>query len=191
VSATKSKVLKMKPNFALSLSFEGIRLLHRAAGGWRVVGDVALDAADMTADLADLRRTALDLEPDGLRTKLLLPNAQIKYLTVDTDGLNDAACKEAARTALDGATPYLVKDLAFDISRDGTKTHVAAVARETLQEAEGFALEHDFNPICFVAVPGDKAYLGEPFFGAAPQALAGLSDGDTIEADGVAVVIID
>ncbi len=60
---------------------QGIRLLHRAAGGWRVVGEVALDAPDMTAELAVLRRTATALDPSGLRTKLLLPNAQIKYLT--------------------------------------------------------------------------------------------------------------
>ena len=36
----------MKPNFALSLSFEGIRLLHRAPDGWRQVGEVAVDTPD-------------------------------------------------------------------------------------------------------------------------------------------------
>ena len=48
----------MKPNFALSLSFEGIRLLHRASDGWRQVGEVAVDAEDMAAQLAALRSTA-------------------------------------------------------------------------------------------------------------------------------------
>lgn len=180
----------MKPNFALSLSFEGIRLLHRAAGGWRVVGDVALDAPDMSAELAVLRRTATALDPSGLRTKLLLPNAQIKYLTIDTKDMDTDARMDAARVALDGATPYAVADLAFDISADGTRTHVAAVARETLVEAEAFAAEHRFNPVSFAAAPDQNPYLGEPFFGVAASAVASLKDGDTIEPDGIAVVII-
>lgn len=70
----------MKPNFALSLSFEGIRLARRAMGGWRVVGDVALDSDDLAGELAILRKTAAALEPAGVRTKLLIPNDQIKYM---------------------------------------------------------------------------------------------------------------
>ncbi len=184
------KVVAMKPNFALSLSFEGIRLLHRAAGGWRVVGDVALDAADMGAELAVLRHTAVALEPGGVRTKVLVPNAQIKYLTIDTTGLDAAARLDAARSALDGATPYPVDDLAFDISADGTQTHIAAVARETLAEAEAFAVDHKFYPVSFAAIPADQSYLGEPFFGPSAGAQDLLDAGETVEADGIAVVII-
>ncbi|MGJ8617398.1 MAG: hypothetical protein ACSHWS_11205 [Sulfitobacter sp.] len=180
----------MKPNFALSLSFEGIRLLHRAAGGWRVVGEVALDADDMAAELAVLRRTASSLEPGGVRTKLLIPNEQIKYLTIPTPDMDDAARLDAARIALDGATPYAVDDLAFDISVDGDQTHVAAVARETLAEAEGFAVEHRFHPVSFVATPADQAYLGEPFFGPTDNATELLEDDETVEPDGIAVVVI-
>ncbi|AXI41750.1 hypothetical protein [Sulfitobacter sp. SK011] len=180
----------MKPNFALSLSFEGIRLLHRAAGGWRVVGAVALDAANMADELAVLRRTASSLEPGGVRAKLLVPNEQIKYLTIPTPDMTDAARRQAAKDALDGATPYAVDDLAFDISLDGDQTHIAAVARETLDEAEAFAVEHRFHPVSFAAIPTDQPYLGEPFFG--PTAIADelLEDGETVEPDGIAVVVI-
>ena len=184
------KTVAMKPNFALSLSFEGIRLLHRAAGGWRVVGDVALDATDMGAELAVLRRTASSLEPGGVRCKLLVPNAQIKYLTVSTPDMDNTARKVAARAALDGATPYSVDDLAYDISVDGDRTHVAAVARETLTEAEAFAVEHRFHPVSFAAVPADQPYLGEPFFGPTVASKDLLEGGETVEPDGIAVVII-
>ncbi|MGB3243861.1 MAG: hypothetical protein WBB25_04970 [Sulfitobacter sp.] len=180
----------MKPNFALSLSFEGIRLLHSAAGGWRLVGEVGLDSEDIAGELAMLRRTATALDPSGLRTKLLLPNGQIKYLTIDTDGMDNAARMDAARAALDGATPYAVADLAFDISADGAQTHVAAVAKETLIEAEGFAAEHRFNPICFVATPENNPYLGEPFFGPSLAAKAALKPGEEVVSDGIAVVVI-
>ncbi len=180
----------MKPDFALSLSFEGIRLLHRAAGGWRIVGEVALTADDLNADLAVLRKSATALEPAGLRSKLLLPDAQIKYLTIDTPGMSEADRREAARVALDGTTPYAVSDLAFDISLEGPRTHVAAVARETLAEAEAFAVEHRFHPVSFAAVPGSSPYLGEPFFGQTEAASELLEDGETVEADGIAVVVI-
>ncbi|NEK24593.1 hypothetical protein GV827_19610 [Sulfitobacter sp. JBTF-M27] len=180
----------MKPSFALSLSFDGIRLLHRAAGGWRVVGEVGLESADMASELEVLRKTATALEQGGLRTKVLLPNEQIKYLSVETPGLDDADRRQAAEAALDGATPYAVKDLAFDISADGDRTHIAAVARETLAEAEAFAVEHRFNPVSFAAVPGDQSYLGEPFFGKTAAADDFLKQGETVEPDGIAVVVI-
>ncbi|MFC6760261.1 hypothetical protein ACFQFQ_13420 [Sulfitobacter porphyrae] len=151
---------------------------------------MALTADDLNADLAVLRKSATALEPACLRSKLLLPDAQIKYLTIDTPGMSEADRREAARAALDGATPYAVSDLAFDISLDGPRTHVAAVARETLAEAEAFAVEHRFHPVSFAAVPGNSPYLGEPFFGQTEAASELLEDGETVEADGIAVVVI-
>lgn len=178
----------MKPNFALSLSFEGIALLHRAAGGWRRVGKVALDAPDLTEQLAALRAKAQVLEPGGLRCKVIIPNDQVRYLTLDTGAVGGDARTEAVRAALVGATPYRLDELVFDISVDGAQTHVAAVARETLAEAEAFAVEHRLHPISFVAAPGDALFLGEPFFGASAHATS-LSDGTEVEPDGIAVVV--
>jgi hypothetical protein len=179
----------MKPGFALSLSFEGISLLHRAAGGWRTVGDVTLDNADLGAALADLRDKAQRLSPGGLSCKLIIPNEQIRYLTVESGSATNGARTEMVLAALDGATPYPVAELAFDISVEGDMTHVAAVARETLAEAEAFAVEHMFNPVSFVAIPGDNLYLGEPHFGPTSHAAEFLGD-DAAEADRVAVVVI-
>ncbi|EEB86490.1 hypothetical protein [Roseobacter sp. GAI101] len=181
----------MKPNFALSLSFEGIRLLHRVSGGWRVVGELALDVDDLTGELAVLRKTAASLEPGGVRTKLLIPNDQIKYMTIPTPDLSDAARLDAARKALENATPYAVEDLAFDISSDGTQTHIAAVARETLAEAEAFAMEHRFHPVSFVAQPSPGLFTGEPFFGPTEAADTILDAGDAVDRDAEAVVVLD
>ncbi len=180
----------MKPNFALSLSFDGIRLLHRAAGGWREVGEVSVTSQDLAAELAVLRATAVRLDASGLRCKLVVPPAQIKYLTIETPGLSEPARRKAAEAALVDATPYEIEELAYDISLDGPLTHVAAVARETLAEAEGFALEHRFHPVSFVAIPEAAAFLGEPFFGTTDAAAALLDSGETVEADGIAVVVV-
>lgn len=180
----------MKPNFALSLSFDGIRLLHRAAGGWREVGEVAITSDDLAGELAMLRKTAASLEPGGVRSKLIIPSSQIKYLTIMTPGLSDPARRKEAESALHDATPYEVSDLVYDISVEGPKTHVAAVARETLAEAEAFATEHRFHPVSFVAVPEDAPYLGEPYFGPTDGAADLLEADETVEPDGIAVVVV-
>jgi len=125
----------MKPNFALSLSFEGLRLMHRAGSGWALVGEVALDDADLNGALARLRAAALRLEPDGMATKLLIPDAQIRYLALDGTGTDE----DDVRAALDGATPYALADLVYDYAKGGGRTYVAAVARYTLDEADAFA----------------------------------------------------
>ncbi|OIQ44028.1 MAG: hypothetical protein BM558_09475 [Roseobacter sp. MedPE-SW] len=174
----------MKPGFALSLSTEGIVLLHRAAGGWRNVGSVVLDSDDLSGDLAALRAKGEALEPKG-QCKLIIPNDQIRYLTIETGISDQESRRRLARAALEGATPYAVSDLSFDLSEDGSQTHIAAVAYETLAEAESFALENGFTPVSFVATPGDTGFLGEPFFGAAPS----LGDVE-ITPDGIAVVDI-
>ncbi|MEL7090369.1 MAG: hypothetical protein AAFN94_01415 [Pseudomonadota bacterium] len=180
----------MKPQFAISLSFQGIRLLRRAAGGWRRVGDVAVSTADLNGALSALREAALSKSEGPLRTMIILPDDQIKYLTVHTGDISDTARRTAAKQALDGATPYPVDALVFDISPDGASTHVAAVARETLAEAEAFASEHQFNPVCFVAAPTDEDFLGAPWFGEAAAAQTLLSADETVEPDPVRVVMV-
>ncbi|NIZ62916.1 hypothetical protein DL239_18270 [Sedimentitalea sp. CY04] len=175
----------MKPSFALSLSPDGISLLHRAAGGWRLVGSVALDTSDLGAALAGLRAKAVQLAPGKIFCKLIVPNSQIRYITLETGPVDADARMDLALAALDGATPYPVDELAFDLSEDGPLTHVAAVAIETLEEAESFADSHGFAPTSFVAAPGDQAFLGEPFFGTTRSIR-----GTDVEPDGIAVVNI-
>ncbi|AFO90491.1 hypothetical protein D1822_03780 [Phaeobacter inhibens] len=178
----------MKPGFALSLSSTGVGLLQRAAGGWRQIGTVSLDVEDLSAALADLRQLGERHAQGPIACKLIIPNDQIRYLTLDTGTTDLDSRRAAAEQGLDGATPYRVDELAFDLSEDGAKTHVAAVARETLQEAEDFALMHGFLPVSFVAMPQEMNFLGEPFFGAS-QTL--LQSGEApVEPDGVAVVDI-
>ncbi|MDP5215799.1 hypothetical protein Q5Y75_01075 [Ruegeria sp. 2205SS24-7] len=178
----------MKPAFALSLSFEGISLLHRAAGGWRVVGEVALDVPDLGGQLAELREKALRLEPE-VQCKLILPDDQIKYLSVETHGFEGEALLHIIEGAVDSATPYDIDELVYDIAPEGEITHVAAVAQETLGEAESFAAEHGFVPVSFVASPGAGDFPGEPFFGLS-QTAQHWTGSEAVEPDASVVVDI-
>ncbi len=157
----------MTPDFALTLSFEGISLLRRVSGGWAPVGDVALDAADLRCALAALRSDADALSPDGGKVKLIIPNEQIKYLSFPDGGQTGDALQRDIRAALDGATPYTVDELRYDWSHKDGQIHVAAVANETLDEAEAFAKSHHFDPVCYVATAPDGEFLGDVFFGTA------------------------
>lgn len=178
----------MKPNFALSLSFDGIGLLHRTgASQWHLVGEVSLDSADLTMELAALREKAGSLEPSGVSSKLVIPDSQIRYLDLAASDAPDADHEATAMRALDGATPYALDDLAFDWNVVDGRLRVAAVARETLQEAENFAVEHRFNPVSFVARPEATNFGTEPFFGETSEAGARVvRDQDPIEIAGAA-----
>ncbi|RYG93012.1 hypothetical protein EU803_02580 [Loktanella sp. IMCC34160] len=176
----------MTPNFSLSLSADGIRLLRRATGGWTLVGEVALDHPDLQGELGRLAEVAARLEPGGVRTKLLIPNDQIRYMALDTTRAEDAD----VRAALDGATPYAVSDLVYDYTKGGGRTYIAAVARETLDEAEAFLADLPFHPVCFAGVPEPFTFNGEVFFGQTKAAASVLRAGDTVERDPEPVAVI-
>ncbi len=180
----------MKPNFALTLSFEGIGLFHRAFPGWHLVGEIDLDNTTLLADLKMLREKAAALDPSGLRSKLVIPNDQIRYISFEAPDADPDDLPEQVRQNLDGATPYKLDELVFDWSQDGETVRVAAVARETLREAEAFAREHRFNPICFVAIPENGHFKGEPFFGETTLAAEMAEDGQPVERDTAPVRVI-
>ena len=173
----------MKPNFALDLSHDGISLLHRGKGGWTLVGEVALDDPDMGAHLDAIRRSAAELESGGFTTKLILPNSQILYTTIEAPGPDDIAREVQIRAGLDGLTPYAVGDLVFDWRAEGDKARVAVLARETMDEAENFAAEYRLNPVSFVARPGSGEFSGEPFFGLTRAATRLIASGERLVPD--------
>ncbi|WP_349036063.1 hypothetical protein [Pseudotabrizicola sp. 4114] len=179
----------MKPSFALNLTEDGITLLHRTSRGWLDVGTVAFADPDMGAALDYLRSTALGLSPKGITTKLILPESQILYLEVEAAGPDDTTRRAQIEAALDGRTPYALDELAYDWMGDGPTVTVAVVARETLAEAEGFATEHRFNPLSFVANP-ERGFDKEPFFGPSALAPSLLKGGEQVEADAEPVTII-
>lgn len=173
----------MKPNFALNFTDDSITLLHRSKRGWTEVGSTAFDVDDLPAALADLKAKADALAPSGITTKLVIPNSQIKYLTIAAPGPDVAARKAQIATGLEGQTPYDVADLVWDHTGTGDTVQVAVLARETLDEAEGFAAAHGFNPVSFVAVPLDSSFGTEPFFGTTSFSATVLKDGQKVDRD--------
>ncbi|MGB0531708.1 MAG: hypothetical protein ACPGJM_07145, partial [Paracoccaceae bacterium] len=158
----------MKPDFALSLSFDGITLLHRTKPGWNIIGTAKLDSATFENDVADIRRKALSLDARADSVKLVIPNEQIKFIKLlRPDGAQSNDIETVILDHLQGATPYHVSELRFDWIASKNDLYVAAVAIETLQEAENFAEAHSFKPLGNVAIPPKDSFIGEVFFGTA------------------------
>ncbi len=180
----------MKPSFALDFRDGLVTLLHRTSRGWSQVGSTAFGAPDFDEALGYLRATALGLSPRGITTKLVIPNEQILYKQVYAPGPEPAKRKRQIKAALEGATPYPIDDLVYDWWGTTGDLQVAVVAKETLAEAEAFASEHRFNPVSFVGVPENGAFLGEPFFGPTSVSTALLAEGEKVERDSDPVTVI-
>lgn len=158
--------------------------------GWYRLGEVALTVPDLGSALTELRSQVVTDDAEGPEVKLILPDEQVKFMTVPAQ-TGDADLTAAIEQALDGATPYPVADLAYDYAVAGDSLHIAAVTRQTLAEAEGFAIEHDFLPLSFVTIPpkGDM-FPREPFFGATQKALTSLTPGVTVTGDDLPVAVL-
>ena len=180
----------MKPTFALDLTRDVIALLHRTPKGWLSIGEVAFDAPDLDAAVDYLRKTALGLSPMGMAIKIVLPASQILYTEVHAPGPSRDDKRRQIAAGLEGRTPYAVEDLVFDWSGKGATVKVAVVARETLDEAEAFAVGHRLNPVSFVAIPEDGSFVGEPWFGPTAAAEASLPPGESVDRDREPVTIL-
>lgn len=154
--------------YALSFSEDAVHLLHREKVpghrvGWRHIGSVEFASAEFRTELADLRAMATGgAEDQMLPVTLLIPDDQILYTTLTVTPGADR--ERAVGKALDGLTPYAVEDLAFDWSGDGDSVRVAAVARQTLQEAQGFAARYGFDGHSYRADPRPGSFPDEPVF---------------------------
>ncbi|PID37138.1 MAG: hypothetical protein CR993_01740 [Rhodobacterales bacterium] len=173
----------MKPNFALDLGHDSIRLLARQGKSWALVGSVSLDDPDLPARLGELRGKAESIAAGEIRTKLVIPNSQILYTTLPANAPDDIGKEVQIREGLEGLTPYAVGDLVFDWRADGKEARVAVLAHETMDEAESFAAEYGFNPVSFVARPAKGTFKGEPFFGISKATSALLAAGEKVARD--------
>ena len=177
----------MTSDLALTLSFEGIGLLTRVPDGWHLLGEVGLDSPDLVGDLAQLRAQAVAVGGADFTTTLVLPNDQIKYLTLPAGRMSEKKRRQKAEDALEAETPYRADQLVFDIAMRDKTPHVAAVARDTLNEAEAFAVEHAFNPMAFTAIPDEASFSGAPDFGDTAHARAA---GIKVKADKTAILVV-
>ena len=151
----------------LHLSFDGIVLMHNTDGDLSAVHRVALTPENLERDMADLRLRTQDLCNGNADVKLVLPHEQVKFLTLDFVEQPEGQLTAAIEQVLEQQTPYNISELRYDYKIIDTKIHVAAVAIETLQEAEHFAQTHGFSVVASQAPKQNGVFENGAYFGRA------------------------
>ncbi len=174
----------MKPAFALSFSATGISVHHQSDGDWFCIGEVALDAPDLNAQLHALRDKAFALE-NNLNCKVVIPADQVRFLSAETGGETPEQGAKQVQSKLADATPYSVEELVFETATVGTITYVAAITKQTLGEARDFATEHGFIPVQFTADTDQSQFPSEPLFSDQKSEVAAVAKGTDTPAPNV------
>ncbi|MEP0641216.1 MAG: hypothetical protein ABJC93_20025, partial [Roseobacter sp.] len=124
----------MSYRWGFDLDMAAVRLMRREAGHWREVAVEKIDSHDIEQRLQALAEQI----DEGAPVDVFLPKDQILYTDIDITSEN--AAQGEINTALEGMTPYPLEELAVDWEQTSPgKARVAAIARETLDEAFAFA----------------------------------------------------
>ncbi|MCV6596173.1 MAG: pilus assembly protein PilP [Mangrovicoccus sp.] len=120
---------------------------RRLGHGWTDQGQARFDAPDNAAAFKRLKQqTAPSDGGNHPPVLLILPEDQILYRHIEADAAAEDPAA-AVREALDGATTYALEALRFTFAQSDTgEIAFAAVALETLDEAEDFARAQGFDP---------------------------------------------
>ncbi|MEJ6389056.1 hypothetical protein [Gymnodinialimonas ulvae] len=173
----------MTVNIALFLSADGLALAHRqTAGHWAMIGETPLAIDDLDGALAALRDEAVAREGENFKTLLVLPDDQMLYTSLTVPTADPELTAFRIEEGLDGMTPYAVTELEYDwrvLEED--RVSIAVVARETLDEAKGFAAQYGFKGAGFAAMPPMQRFPGVPTF-----AVDADADDFGFSADGIA-----
>ena len=141
----------MTSTFLLHLSSDSIDLERAdASGHWHRLGSVSMDSENLTKALSHLRQTAVPGAADALEVLVALPSDQIKLLDLDHSDTSSAALQHA----LAGQTPYEFHELCVDRLPTPQGQSLAAIAQETLDEADSLTKAFGFKAVGYVALPG-------------------------------------
>ncbi|MGY8791451.1 MAG: hypothetical protein ACKVKR_14410, partial [Pseudomonadales bacterium] len=145
----------MTPEFLLKLKINSVSLEEKSnevshSAGWVELGHTNFDVENLKIALAQLIEKATVVGELPLKVYAALPNDQIKIISVPNKGLMRQDVLESLR----GQTPYSLDELCVDWREYADGSLIAAVAQETLGEADSFLKQNGFQAIGFVALPG-------------------------------------
>ena len=150
----------MTHRWGFDLSMTAVRLMRREAGHWHEIASESLADDDMDQRL----RTLVEQVPEPRVVDIFLPRDQILYTDVKLSDPDNAIGEIEAE--MEGRTPYSLAELEIDweLGADGV-AHVAAIARQTLSEAEAFADQCGLRVSRFSSLPEDEDFPRQPDFG--------------------------
>ncbi len=150
----------MSERWGFDLSMSAVRLMRRQGENWAEVAVEKIEGADIESRLQGLAdRVAPETSVD-----VFLPRDQILY---DDVKLNSAeSAREDIHIAMEGRTPYALDELAIDWELiDSETARVAAIAKETLDEARDFAAGRGLDVKGYSALSDQTDFPRLPDFG--------------------------
>ncbi|MGI9393892.1 MAG: hypothetical protein ACR2OY_04540 [Boseongicola sp.] len=150
----------MSERWGFDLSMEAVRLMRHTAGHWREIAREKIEGADIESRL---QRLADRVDPPN-PVFIFLPRDQILYTDVKTS--SEANAPSEIDKAMNERTPYAIDELEVDWEQNGPGVaRVAAIARETLDEAEAFATARGLTVAGFSALAEASEFPRLPDFG--------------------------
>ncbi|MCV2875165.1 hypothetical protein OE810_02735 [Rhodobacteraceae bacterium XHP0102] len=160
----------MTTEFTLHLSPEAIILAARQTDDqWENVITTAPAADDLSEAFA--RMKALISQKKNAQLLLVIPREQVLFTTCPAPSIQNRAAEiQAVETRLDGLTPYPLDELRYDWVRHGPLLQIAAIAQETIEDANTFVSAYGINAAALTVETRPNEYDGAPVFGLHTQA---------------------
>ena len=134
--------------------------MRRSAGHWQEIACEKIEGTDIESRL---QRLADRVDPPS-PVFIFLPRDQILYTDVKTSA--EATAASEIDRAMSERTPYAIDELEIDWQQKGPGVaRVAAIARETLDEAEAFATARGLTVAGFSALAEPSDFPRLPDFG--------------------------
>lgn len=154
----------MRQRWGFDLDMSAVRLMRQEADQWQEVIVEKIDGPDIEERLTAMVAHTQQGEP----VELFLPRDQILYTDVDVAEGSETAQAEI-EAAMDGRTPYGLEELQIDWERTSpSSVRVAAIARDTLDEASAFAEARGLRVAGFSSLASEADFPRLPDFGGAP-----------------------
>ncbi|NNJ68415.1 MAG: hypothetical protein HKP54_10305 [Boseongicola sp.] len=149
----------MSERWGFDLSMEAVRLMRHRLGEWQEFAVEKLEGDDIEARLAAL--VAKVETPASV--DIFLPRDQILFTDVKVSG--ETPTTEEIYSAMDGRTPYDLADLEIDwVATTPGNARVAAIATQTLEEAEAFVTKGGLEVRAFSALAAPEDFPRPPVF---------------------------
>ena len=145
--------------WGLDLDMSAVRLMRREGNDWVEQSVEPIDSPDIEQRLEKLIEPIEKDQP----VMLFLPRDQILYTVVLLDAAQEP--QSQIERAMEGRTPYALDELSIDWQTGGDDAvKVAAIARDTLDEAAAFAEVRDLKIAGYSTLFSGDDFTGLPKF---------------------------
>ncbi len=153
--------------YAIELSNEGVSLWLRGTDGrFNLLGQAALDDPNFSEKIGKIKKNHVRKDGSKLLAQVRIPQSEVFISELDLAPGADDAARSKINRFLEAKTPYDANDLVIDqITNPASgKTYLAAVTKQTLNEAKDFISSYGFKAAYYTTKLDKTDFPREPRF---------------------------